>query len=507
MRHVFDPLDHLRLFLVENDENIGQLICQNLERAGHRVTSCRTAAEALASITDQNYDLVLLDHHLPDMAGLELLQALNQENIAVPTVMVTAFGDEQLAIQALHTGALDYVVKDPSLTFLTELPKRIADAVRRHRLQQSNRLLLSAVDSAHDGIFITNLQGVILHVNRALEHMTGYTDHELCGQPATLICSQWPGAGNDQEALSPSTFVTPIASWQIELTNRRKDGSLLDVSLSVSPILDPKGQMTHFVGIQRDITQRKHLERQLTQAQKMHSIGTLAGGVAHEFNNLLAGISGYATLCSRDETIAGTVGDHLQQIITLSERAANLTRQLLTFARTPRLSRRPTPMETLLRNTADFVARTLLLQVNLNLHPNTNNGTPLMVEVDTSQIQQALVNLSLNAREALIDPEPITFGLRHEVLAGPKAAFPESIPAGDYALVQVVDTGCGMSPEVLSQALDPFYTTKDVGRGTGLGLPVAFGIVHAHQGYLSIDSTPGQGTTVSLYLPHTPTKA
>jgi signal transduction histidine kinase len=259
--------------------------------------------------------------------------------------------------------------------------------------------------------------------------------------------------------------------------------------------------MTHFVGIQRDISQRKHLERQLLQAQKMHSIGTLAGGVAHEFNNLLAGISGYASLCMRDPVVSGHLGDYLQQIVNLSERAANLTRQLLTFARTPRLVRRPLPMEPLLRGAADLVTRTLQLQVQLNLHPNAADGSPLIVEADAGQIQQALVNLSLNAREALVEPAPIAFGLRHVVLNGTKAAFPENLPAGDYVLVEVVDTGCGMTPEVLNQALDPFYTTKDVGRGSGLGLPMVFGIVHAHQGSLAIDSTPGKGTTIAMYFP------
>ncbi len=152
-------------------------------------------------------------------------------------------------------------------------------------------------------------------------------------------------------------------SWQGELTNRRKDGSLFQVSLTVSPIVDAQGRMTHFVGIQRDITEHKQLERALLQAQKMQSVGTLAGGVAHEFNNLLAGINGYAALGLREPDAGSTLRDFLQRIVSLSERAAGLTRQLLAFARKPALSRQRTAMVDLLRNTAELVGRTLYQEV------------------------------------------------------------------------------------------------------------------------------------------------
>src|SRR5262249_53046263 len=154
-------------------------------------------------------------------------------------------------------------------------------------------------------------------------------------------------------------------SWQGELTNRRKDGSLYEISLTISPILDSQGRLTHFVGIERDITAHKQLERQLRQAQKMQSVGTLAGGVPHEFNNLLAGINGYAALGLREPTLPPTLREFLNNIVDLSERAALLTRQLLAFARKPALTRRPIPMPDLVRTTADLVSRTLQQEVIL----------------------------------------------------------------------------------------------------------------------------------------------
>jgi PAS domain S-box-containing protein len=490
--------DVLRLFLVEDDDDVALLVSHSLERAGHQVTRCRSAADALIVLGHNTFDLVLLDHRLPDMAGLDLLDALSREGINTPALMVTGYGDEQLATRVLHAGALDYVVKDPGLGFLTELPKRVHESVTRHRLQNLNRLLLSALESARDGIMITDLQGTILHVNRALERMTGYTRADLCGQNPRLLKN--PSTPPERYADLWRTILAR-GSWQGELTNRRKDGSLAEVSLTVSPILDSRGQLTHFVGILRDTHDRKLLERQLLQAQKMQSVGTLAGGVAHEFNNLLAGISGYAALGLREPGISPALREFLQHVVDLSERAASLTRQMLAFARKPALTRRPTRIRDLVQATAELVTRTLHTEVTVDCPPLTTTDGDLFVEADANQLQQALVNLALNARDALVERSPITFRLRPVMLVGSRSAFPENVPPGDYVRLEVMDRGCGMMPEVLNQALDPFFTTKAVGQGTGLGLPVVFGIVRAHQGYLTIDTEPGRGTCMGIYLP------
>jgi nitrogen-specific signal transduction histidine kinase/ActR/RegA family two-component response regulator len=259
--------------------------------------------------------------------------------------------------------------------------------------------------------------------------------------------------------------------------------------------------MTHFVGIYRDVTEHKKLERQLLQAQKMQSVGTLAGGVAHEFNNLLAGIQGYAALGLREAGLTPPLKEFLQYIVELSDRAANLTRQLLAFARKPNLSPQPTLMENLMRRTAELVQRSLCLEVQLDLQTLGPDDKPLAAMADDNQLQQVLVNLALNARDSQGQPTTLTFRLRQVVLGGELPGFPEHVPAGDYVVLEVKDNGPGMTAEVLNQALDPFFTTKEVGKGTGLGLPVAYGIIHGHKGFMTIDSTPGKGTTVSLYLP------
>lgn len=489
--------DSLRLFLVEDDDDIALLITKALENAGHPVTRCRTGRDALTALRTQTFDLMLLDHYLQDMSGMDLLQAMGKEGIGTPALMVTAYGDEQLATRVLQNGALDYVVKDPALSFLTDLPKRVRESVTRYRLQQSNRLLVAALESARDGILIIDRDGTIQHLNRALERLTGYTREELLGQSPQLFRS---GLEGPEFFTNLWNTIRAGQAWQGEMTYRRKDGRTVEMSLTISPISDARGQLTHFVGIHRDISERKQLERQLVQAQKMQSIGTLASGIAHEFNNLLAGITGYASLCLEEPSLDATLREYLDNVVSLADRAAAMTRQLLSFARKPPLARQPLPLAELVRATAEFVTRTLRARVSLEIQPEPPSG-PLIVEADFSQLQQALVNLALNARDAQKSPVEMTFRLGAASLLQPKPAFPENVPPGEYAMLEVIDRGTGMTPEVLNQAIDPFFTTKEVGQGTGLGLPVVFGIVHAHQGFLTLDSSPEQGTSVALYLP------
>jgi PAS domain S-box-containing protein len=498
--------DELRLFLIEDDPDMALLMRKSLERVRHVVTSCRTAADALIVLGNAAFDLVLLDQNLPDMSGLDLLRTLGREGVAVPVLMVTGAGDEHLAASVLRAGALDYVIKDHRMTFLADLPKRVVESVKRHRLEQMNRLLIQALESARDGVIITDLQGAILNVNQALEQMTGYSRQELLGQTPRLFKS---GVHSAECYAALWRTILGRDSWQGELTNRRKDGAEFQVSLTISPIVDAHGRMTHFVGIYRDVTEHKKLERQLLQAQKMQSVGTLAGGVAHEFNNLLAGINGYATLALREPDAGPTTREFLRNVVDLSERAAALTRQLLAFARKPALSRQPTSIPDLVRSTAELVTRTLHQEVRVEIEPGPPDA-PLAVEADANQLQQALINLALNSRDALAEKTsppgdasgpPMVFRLGPAKTTQPRVAFPHNVPPGDYVLLQVEDRGSGMSAEVLSQALDPFYTTKDVGQGTGLGLPMVFGIVQGHQGWLTIDSAPGRGTCVGIYLP------
>jgi PAS domain S-box-containing protein len=499
--------ESLNLLLIEDNDDSAFLIQKSLERAQHRVTRCRTAAGALIVMQQQSFDLIILDQELPDMFGLDLLRQFERDGGGQPIIMVTGEGNEALAAEVLRLGALDYLVKDERMGFLVELPKRVLESVTRYRLERANGLLVQALESAGDGIMIVDRQGTIRTVNRALLALTGYERDELIGQAPQLLL------GDSHSVEAWSNFPAG-RGWRGEQPVRRKDGTPVPTSLSISPIEDRQNHTTHFVGILRDVTDHKKLERQLLQAQKMQSVGTLAGGIAHEFNNLLAGINGYAALALREQEIGGQVREFLENVVALSERAALLTRQLLAFARKPALSRQRTLIIDLVQATVELVRRTLHREVVLELSP-ADLAAPLVVEADGNQLQQALVNLAVNARDALRDreklatpgtaPGPINnticVRLHSELIVQERSGFPQHVPPGDYVLLQVIDTGIGMTADVLTQAVDPFFTTKEVGKGTGLGLPVVFGIVQAHHGFLQIDSIPGEGTTISIYLP------
>jgi len=226
--------ESLQLFLVEDNDDIAFVTRLCLERAGHKVTVCHSGADALIVLSQSTFDLVVLDYFLLDMKGSELLYRLQQDGIRTPVLMVTAYGDQQLAARVLREGALDYVVRDQSGAYLEELPKRVGEAVTRHRLQQSNNLLIAAFESARDGIVITDLTGVVLHVNTALERLFGYSRSELLGKNAADIFR------SDKQ---PTGFLEEMwnalhdrRSWQGELINLRKDETLVDSSMTISPI-------------------------------------------------------------------------------------------------------------------------------------------------------------------------------------------------------------------------------------------------------------------------------
>lgn len=236
---------------------------------------------------------------------------------------------------------------------------------------------------------------------------------------------------------------------------------------------------------------QQRFDPRLLLAQRLQTVGTLASGVAHEFNNLLAGIAGYAALALEEPLPAGPLRDYLDQVVELTARAGQMTRLLLGYSRRPTPRRQAVLLDDLIRQTGELVENTLRSPVELDI------AAAIQVEADPGLLRQALVNLALNARDALPARSPITFRLGERTLTQPLAGHPDTVPAGKYALLEVADTGAGMTPEVVAQAVKPFFSTRE---GAGLGLPAVLAIVHAHDGYLTIESMPRQWTRVGLWL-------
>ncbi|MFT3830865.1 MAG: ATP-binding protein [Opitutaceae bacterium] len=372
------------------------------------------------------------------------------------------------------------------------------------------RLLESAMVNSYDSIIITDAGAPgcprprIVFCNHSFTRLFGYTAEEAFGRPPALL--QGP-ASDPGEIARIRDCLTRGELFTGELINYRKDGTPLHVEVRIMPIRNPQGELTNWIGVQRDITARKNaaaerekLEARLREKQKLESLGVLAGGVAHDFNNLLTVILGNASLARLDSRSPEAVEQNLRLIESAAVRAADLCRQMLAYSGKGRYVVRPIALEPVLRETIDLVrsssgrGRTLGLQLA---------GQLPAVVADATQLQQVAMNILLNAIEAT---EPGTGIVRiatrmERVDAGrlARAQIAGDLPAGDYVVLEVADNGCGIPPEIHSRIFDPFFTTKFTGRG--LGLAAVQGIVRAHHGAVEFESTPGAGATFRILLP------
>lgn len=359
------------------------------------------------------------------------------------------------------------------------------------RTEQQLRLRDRAVQAITQGILITDPNQPdhpITYVSPGFERLTGYTAAEVVGRNCRFL----QGPETDRTALAHlSAAVHQGQACTVELLNYRKDGTSFWNELSIAPVRDEAGRVTQFVGVQTDITQRRRLEEQYRQAQKMEAIGQLAGGVAHDFNNLLTVISGYSELLlqalANQEALRGLV----DEIRKAAVRAASLTRQLLAFSRKQVLAPRRLDLNEVVRDTEKMLCR--LIGEDVELVTNLQPRLPL-IQADPGQLEQVLLNLAVNARDAMPQGGTLTIETR-ENIAEPWEQRRSEI------LLLVRDTGQGMTEEIKRHIFEPFFTTKGVGKGTGLGLAVVHGIIEQSEGHIVVDSEPGRGTTFVIHLP------
>ncbi len=370
----------------------------------------------------------------------------------------------------------------------------IGVTLHRQEAEAQLRLQSSALEAAANAIVITDRNGVIQWANPAFTTFTGYTQAEAVGRPTGELLR----SGKHDDAFYRAMWDTILAGqiWQGEVINRRKDGSLYTEELTITPLKNQSGGITHFIAVKQDVTQRKALEEQFRQSHKMEAIGQLAGGVAHDFNNMLAVIMGNASLVQMG--LSPEDQQHaLQEISRAGERASNLTRQLLTFSRRQVLQARPLDLNDIVSGMVKMLHRIIGEDITLQTKLLAD-GAP--IHADPGMIEQVLLNLSVNARDAMLNGGELAISLAR-VHYEPSASLLPPIQPGDYIRLSVRDTGSGIAPEHLPKIFDPFYTTKDVGKGTGLGLATVHGIVKQHQGWVKVDTHPGTGTTFHVYLP------
>jgi PAS domain S-box-containing protein len=358
-------------------------------------------------------------------------------------------------------------------------------------------LVDTVLDTLVDGLIIIDRRGRVQTYNRACEKLFGYAVDKVKGKNVKMLMPAETRAEHDQYLRNyQHTGVRKIIGISREVVGRRKDGSTFPMHLSV-------GETSHrgepiYVGIIRDLTERNRTEEQLRQSQKMEAVGQLTGGIAHDFNNILMVIMANTDALLENRKLSPATRRRLERIGTSTGRASDLTRQLLAFSRKQALQPKPTNLNELVAATSKLLRRTL----DENIKIETILAKDLWTtSIDRAQLEAALVNLCLNARDAMPMGGRLLIETSNQALDGDYVARNADAAIGDYVMLAVTDTGSGIPVELRSRIFEPFFTTKDVGKGTGLGLSMVYGFTKQSNGHIKIYSEIGQGTTIRLYLP------
>jgi PAS domain S-box-containing protein len=407
----------------------------------------------------------------------------------VPEEKIVTGNNEE---RTLHTKLLPILDETGTPQYLLGISE---DITERKRMDESVRKLSETIAQSPVSIVITDTSGAIEFVNSKFTEVTGYSKAEALGQnPRILKTDETPSEVYHQLWET----ITNGKVWKGEFRNRKKNGDLFWEHATIAPIQDSDNVITHYVAIKEDITERKALEEQFRQAQKMESVGRLAGGVAHDFNNLLGVIMGNSELALELADPGHPIVAHLQTIQNAAKRSADLTRQLLAFARKQTIAPKLIDLNAGVEEMLSMLRRLIGENIHLSWLPAQN---ALPVKMDPSQIDQILANLCVNARDAIEGVGKISIVTDSIYVDEGYCAAHTGFRPGDFVLLTVSDTGCGMDRETLSNIFDPFFTTKELGKGTGLGLATIYGIVKQNNGFINAYSEPGKGTTFKIYLP------
>jgi len=488
-----------RILVMENDSSSTQNICgmlENHQNSPFQIVLAKSGQGVVPSLVFESVDALLLDMHSLNGAGLARLRELHSQFNSLPILALVPVSDHALGHRVLEVGAAEYLVKENLSSEL--LQKSLKYAIERTRAEaaarQSEERFHELLENTKDILFTLDLEGNVTFLNKSAEDVLGWSRSEarqiniksLVAPEHLNLCSQMMQRIVNEEPLQ-----------HFEISMQRKDGRKVLLQVSAR-LIRSNGRKEGVQGIARDVTERRHLENMVQQAQKLEAIGRLSGGLAHDFNNLFCVISGHTELMSERLESDHPAFRNLAQIKKAVDSASSLTRQLLAFSRKQVFHPRVLDLNGVVLETQKLMGRLVGGHIELftSLNPQLRH-----VRVDPVQMEQVLLNLVLNARDAMATSGKLTIATSNVDLEEGARSKRAIVPAGNYVVLSVTDNGCGMDEETQSRIFEPFYTTKELGKGTGLGLASVYGIVKQSGGFIWVYSEPGQGTTIKVYLP------
>jgi PAS domain S-box-containing protein len=494
----------LRLLLVEDNENDAVLVVRELKRGGYDTTYERVydAASMHAALDRQSWDLVLSDHSMPQFSGRAALDVLRQRDLDVPFIFVSGTIGEDTAVESMRMGAQDYLNKSNLRRLVPAIQRELREAAsRRERrraetaLRESEQRFEKVFQASPVGITISTLaEGRYLDVNAAFLRMIGRTREEVIGRTSFEI-SFWRDPA-DRTRVMERLARGGGAAQELELTVQGKDGAIRHVLVALEQV-DFSGTPC-VVALVHDISGLKQLEQQLNQAQKMEAVGRLAGGVAHDFNNMLTVITSYGDLLLGDLPAGDSRRADIEEILKAARGAATLTRQLLAFSRQEVIQPRPISVNAIVAGTEKMLQRVIGEDIALE---SELAAEPATVLCDPGQLEQIVMNLVVNARDAMPQGGRVRIVTTNATLDEPMLRdLPLSRP-GRYVVLTVTDTGIGMDAATQEHIFEPFFTTKEQGKGTGLGLATVYAVAKQAGGFVGVESAPGEGASFTVFLP------
>lgn len=486
------------LFVTEGSSN-EQQVTNMLQDSDDRPVSVRKVAlspHIAAHLSFCKWDAVLWDLSNSTEKDLDALKSLCAANNSLPVFVLVSDGQKHLGKKALELGAVDYLPTNQLSKELLQRALRFAIEQNRAKasLQQCEQRFNDLFENTKDILFTLDLEGRVTSVNRAAEEVLGWSRTEalqmniksLVAPEHVAVCVEMMRRILNEE---------PLHHFEIGLVSRDGRKVLMEAS---ARLIRVDGKKAGVQGIARDVTERRHLESVVRQSQKLEAIGRLSGGLAHDFNNLLCVISGHSELLAERLEQNSAAIRSVMQIRKATDSAAALTRQLLAFSRRQVIHPQVVDLNSVVAETEKFLGR--LVDENIEFYTALDPGLG-RVRVDPVQIEQVILNLVLNARDSMPQGGKLTIETGNVDLEEAHQSRHSLIPAGEYVLFAITDTGCGMNEETQSRIFEPFYTTKEFGKGTGLGLATVYGIVKQSGGYIWVYSEEGRGTTFKVYLP------